>query len=400
MNTQQSIVIVNPNRYTGYSYILYITTFLKEYKLVGIWTSLETKKIFQTKLSDRLDVSLMAEDYSYEDLIVELKKHNPLCFVIGDDSGYLLADKLQAHFFPEHCNDIEKYDIRSSKSNYLDYLYQCDLSNTKQFYITDDTIPNIDTLHVLKPTNGAGNENVFFVKSTQEVKHILATVDDKFVLQEYYPGEEYCIEICSCYGIHKCTMASKYKGNYLVDDVNPWREENELVDPSDPNIPIIYEYVSKILNALGVKLGLTWTQVKINNGVPQIIEINFRSQGHGLIKEIHNATGWNYVSESLKAYLKRDNLNLNELMYKKIGEFNKVCVNNKVEKFVESVDWASLLNIKSMKHYHQYASLPKLLPVSRNFKTTIGVIILENIDRNQYLQDYEAINLWKSLIEH
>ena len=35
----KSIVIVNPNRYTGYSYITYAKTFLEGYNLIGLWTT-------------------------------------------------------------------------------------------------------------------------------------------------------------------------------------------------------------------------------------------------------------------------------------------------------------------------------------------------------------------------
>jgi|688.fasta_scaffold12717_20 predicted ATP-grasp superfamily ATP-dependent carboligase len=394
----KSIVIVNPNRYIGYSYILYAINFLKEYSLIGIWTS-NNAELYSTILVDKLDRKFIAKDYEFEELILELKKLNPKCFVVGDDTGFLLADKLQSYFFPDRSNDQSKYEIRSNKNNYLEYLYKKNLSSTKQQHVTKNQIPEIKTLHVMKPSTGGGNINVFFVQSKNQIEKILNDVDEDFILQEAVTGEEYCIEICSFNGVHKCTMASKYKGNYLVNNLNPWREENELVSQHDNNVKIIYEYVIEILNTLGIKIGLTWTQVKISDKTPQIIEINFRSQGHGLINLIHNATGCNYVSESLKAYLTPEKFDTTKLMYTKIGNFNKISVNNKKERYLENINWQEIQEIKSVKYIHQYIKLPNFLSLTTNLKNSLGMILLENCNNDKYQKDYELITNWKLKIE-
>ena len=397
----KSIVIVNPNRYTGYSYITYAKTFLEGYNLIGLWTTSDLQINFKTSATVHLNEMIIAEDITYDKLVDTIKLRNPVCFMVGDDSAFSLADRLQNDFFPNHSNDISLYEKRVSKNNYLEYLHQKNLVTSNQYNISIDTIPDLDfsQKYILKPINGAGNENVFVVKSVDTIKNVLNTYTDTFVLQDYIEGEEYCMEMSSFNGIHKCTMASIYKGNYLVDGLNPWREENELVSPDDPNIKIIYEYVSEILTALGVRLGMSWTQVKINNGNPQLIEINFRSQGHGIFQFIHKATGSNYASESFKAYLKKDNLDLSNLMYKKIGNWNKICVNNMTERYIESVPWNELKDIASDIHIQQHAILPNIILASRNFKTTIGMILLQNTDTNQYLTDYQRVKNWKSKIE-
>lgn len=397
----KSIVIVNPNRYTGYSYITYAKKFLPEYNLIGLWTTINLQTQFKSSATVHLNEMLIAEDMVYDNLVDTIRLKNPVCFMVGDDSAFSLADRLQNDFFPNHSNDISLYEKRISKNNYLEYLHQKNLVTTKQYNVSVDSIPNLDfsQQYILKPINGAGNENVFVVNSIDTIQNVLNTYTDTFVLQEYIEGEEYCMEISSFNGIHKCTMASIYKGQYLVDGINPWREENELVSPADPNVKIIYEYVSEILTTLGIKLGMSWTQVKINNGIPHLIEINFRSQGHGVFQFIHKATGSNYASESFKAYLKRDRLDLHNLMYEKIGNWNKICVNNMTNRYVESVAWDELSDIKSDIHIQQYATLPNIIPVSRNFKTTIGMILLQNTDTNQYLTDYQRVKNWKSKIK-
>lgn len=398
----KSIVIINPIRYTGYSYIQYAKTFLPDYNLVGVWTSLVLQKTFERPETAYLNDRVIAEDLTYNQLVDLLRSKNPQCVIVGDDVAFSLADRLQIEFFPNHSNIEALYEKRISKNNYLEYLYQKNLVTTKQYNISIDNIPNLifDQKYILKPINGTGNENVFVVNSLDTIKTVLNTCVDTFVLQEYIEGEEYCIEMSSFKGIHKCTMASIYKGCYLVDNLNPWREENELVSPDDPNIKIIYEYVSEILTTLGVNLGMTWTQVKVNNGIPHLIEINFRAQGHGLADFIYKATGSTYAAESFKSYLRRDNPDLSNLMYKKIGNWNKICVNNRTERYIESVSWDELKNTVASDIYtQQYAALPETVPVSRSFKTTIGMILLQNNDTAQYLADYQRIKNWKLKIE-
>ena len=86
-------------------------------------------------------------------------------------------------------------------------------------------------------------------------------------------------------------------------------------------------------------------------------------------------------------------------MYKKIGNWNKICVNNMTERYIESVPWNELKDIASDIHIQQHAILPNIILASRNFKTTIGMILLQNTDTNQYLTDYQRVKNWKSKIE-
>lgn len=397
----KSIIIVNPNRYTGYSYIVYAKKFLTDYHLIGVWTTNKIRTAYITEAVNYLDSILIAEDMSYGQLIDTLAKINPQCFLVGDDSAFTLADKLQYHFYPNHSNDNALSDKRISKENYFQYLKQKNLVNTNQYKVDIDGIPNLDFTkkYVMKPINGAGNENVFFIDSADTVRNIINQYQDNFIIQDFLEGEEYCIEILSHDGNHKCTMASIYKGHYLVDGLSPWRDENELVSPDDPNVSIIYDYICEILNTLGVRLGMTWSQVKIHNGVPNLVEINFRSQGHGLFQFIHKATGSNYASESYKAYLNIPTLDMNNKMYKKIGNWNKICVNNLRERHVDSIPWHELDVLKSDIWKGQYADPSKLLPLTKNFKTTIGMVMIQNTDLDQYIADYTFIKNWKSGIE-
>ena len=392
----KSIVLVNPVRYSGYGYVMMIKNFFKNYNIVAVWPSKDDYNIATNSASHLIDYHIIYDD-DWDKLLFDLNKYDCSCFINGDDVGFVLSDRLQSHFFPNHCNDIEKQIHRTSKFNYLSYLRDLNLASTNQFVLSPYTMTQCKNRQlVVKPTNGAGNINVH-IKPNYDTINSLLNTNIEYMVQDFVNGPEYCMEISSSHGRHRCTMASLYKGDYLVDDLFPWREENELVSPNDPNIKILYDYVVTILDALGIKLGLTWTQVKMDQGTPHLIEINFRSQGRAVVGPIHASTGSNWAMESLKSYLNIESST--SFMYNKLGNFNKICVNNYNTRHINELDWDPVENLQSTKFCEKYNKLfPGIIPVSKNFNTVMGMIIIQNNDLNHYNDDIKIINEWKRLI--
>jgi hypothetical protein len=391
-----TIVLVNPVRYSGYGYTKMIKNYFKYYRILALWPSKQHHKDAINAALNEIDEHLVYND-DWEQLLSDLSLYTIECFINGDDEGFVLADRLQAHYFPDHCNDASKQVYRSSKFEYLNYLRDAGIVKSRQFILTPETHSLcLNTNVVVKPTNGAGNINVHIKPSYDFVGELLNS-NIEYMIQDYVEGPEYCMEICSRDGIHRCTMASLYKGEYYVDDIYPWREENELVSPDDTNISILYDYVVSILDALGIKLGLTWTQVKIDNGVPNLVEINFRSQGRAVIGPIYDSTGSHWAIESLRAYLKLHTTS--PMMYKKLGDFNKICVNNYRERYIHEIDWSPIEELESVKFCEKYPQkFPGVIPVTKNFPGVLGMIMIQNNNTEQYQHDINIINLWKENI--
>jgi hypothetical protein len=388
----KSIVIVNPVRYTGFGYVNIISKFFKGYVIIALWSSQDTRNRAVNGAMSLIDMHVILSD-NYNETVDNLKHYNPQCFLVGEDSAFTLADKLQCEFFPDYCNDPDKMQYRTSKYEYLTYLHSQGAIDSTQFILDESTIDRCKTgSWVVKPSNGAGNINVHIKPSIDLIEQLLTT-DETYMVQKFVEGPEYCMEICSYNGIHRCTMASLYKGEYLADEVYPWREENELISPDDPNVKILYDYVVNILDTLGMKIGLTWTQVKIDNGVPNLIEINFRSQGRATIGPIQNATGSNWANESLLAYLKLPTKQ--PMFYKKLGEFNKICVNNYREKLIENMNWSEINQLPSVAYCETRKVEGMIRPVTTNFTNALGVVMIGNTDSEQYHRDLDIINSWK-----
>ena len=395
----KTIAIVNPGKYTGYGYIRLISNHYRGYKMIGIYSSPDAKPPVPNRVIHLLDTEIIF-DGDYQGLVEQLQQFNPQCFLVGDDLGFPLADRLQHHFFPQHSNDPDKHLIRIDKLRGFKHLEERGLVDFKQFLLTPESATGCASGEwVIKPTVGAGNVDVHIKPSYHTITQ-LASSGNQYMAQQYLEGPEYCIEIFVCGGEYKCTMASLYKGEHLVDGIYPWREENELISPELPVVAVLYEYMVPIIKELGVKLGLTWSQIKVDsNGTPRLVEINYRSQGHGLVGAIHAATGNNWATESLRGYL---GLNTNtSTMYRKLGDFNKICVNNTRQRHVESIDWSRIDSLVSLSHREERSHFfPGIMPVSKDFSTVMGMIMIQNNDSVLYKQDMDTINLWKQELQN
>jgi len=389
------IIIVDPVRYTGYSYITTIKKRVNHSKLIALWTS-EAARELNTDANNLVDEEIFSNDF--DETIAEIGNQKPRCVLVGSDTGFPLADKLQMHYHPKKSNDPSLHQYRIDKFSYFNYLKDRGLIHTSQALVTHDNLSEFDPTkkYVVKPIDGQGNDNTFITDNIAQLN--LTKFKDKFMIQDYIDGPEYCIEVCTNDGDHKCTMASIYKGDHMVD-LNPWREENELISHTDPVVQVLFDYIKPILTALGVKIGVTWSQIKIENGVPHLIEINFRSQGHGLMTPIQLSTGINWVSETLKSYLNLVQPVYKGIAYKKIGEFNKVSINNRQEKYM---DYLPIEDIQLLESVYFIAvadrMFPGIVPVSRSVRTTMGSIIVHNTDSVKYKEDMEKINQWKEKV--
>lgn len=387
----KSIVIVNPTSYTGHGYATVINKYFPEYTIIGLWTDNTARERAANSAMNLIDVHFIAESQEY--CVETLKSYNPECFLVGNDAAFPLADYLQCTFFPNYSNDPDKMIHRTSKYGYLKYLSDNNIIKTNQFILDSETIDRCRTGEwVVKPSDSVDTSAIYVKPEFSLVEQLLGS-STTYMVQEFVEGEEYCMEICSYRAVHRCTMASTIKGAYLVNSVHPWYEENELVSSDDPNVKIIYNYLVKILDTLGVKLGLTWSKVKISNGVPTLLAINFRSQDYGTLGPIYNTTGHTWAVESLRAYLKM--YTIHPLIYDKIGNFSKIYVNNYTEKRIDRLYWARVDQLPGVSYCEKRNIYGKHCPVTTDASNLLGVILLQNNDSTLYQLSYGTINSWK-----
>lgn len=389
----KSIVIVNPVGYIGFGYATMIRKFFKEYVVIGLWTTQHERDRAVNGAMHLIDMHFVIDD-SYDNIVTTLEQFEPTCFLVGNDSAYEIADKLQGRFFPEHCNDPDKLRYRTDKPAYLAYLAEQGAVDSESFIIDASTVEQC--AHGDWLITSLSEKADRFIKPNSELTESLLASDETYMAQTYFEGVEYCIEMCTYRGVHRCTMSSRYHGEYLVNNFNQCYESNDLVSPDDPNVKIIYDYVASILETLGVKLGLTWTRVTIKDGVPHLVDIRFTAQDWATIGPIHNATGTNWARESLLAYLNR--YTVQPLFYRKLGDFSKIFVNNYTEKRIDRMYWARVDQLPGVAYCEKRNVYGKHCPVTSGVNNVLGVIMLQNNDSTMYQLTQGAIISWKKSI--
>lgn len=398
---QKFIIIVNPAKAAGYAFCY--TAKNIGLGVIALWTNRKTEEEWLPSLGhtfiDKTIYDSELNDNDYRGIIAD---NNVLAFISAEDTGFALADRLQSKFFPNRSNDQSLHKIRLNKFEYLDYLKEKGIVKTSQVIPQNLTELSFEGKKVLKPINGAGNDKIFFVTTPEDVSAVINKYKDtQFTLQDFVEGNEYCVELCAFGDIQKCTTVMKYGREYLVDNCSPWRYDNELIDPETDTAKLVIEYAKKVVSSLGVKVGLTWTQIKVQNGIPHLIECNFRSQGNGHIGAVYKSTGMSYAYESIISHIGSfEKFCATPMLYKKKGEFRKLSVNNRTERYIEKINFDEISSLSSvMAIWQNYFTFPGFAKKTTGFKNNLAVIIVCNESSEQYFSDIEKITEWQSKIE-
>ncbi|MFJ4336962.1 acetyl-CoA carboxylase biotin carboxylase subunit family protein [Streptomyces sp. NPDC088915] len=168
---------------------------------------------------------------------------------------------------------------------------------------------------VLKPRSGAGSVDTCLVRSADECRSRLAefTADrdapGEFVLEEYLPGDP--------------GLAGPDWGDYVsVESVvvdgeprtvavtgklplaPPFRETGHLLPaPLAPAVAAdVVRLERRALRALGVRHGVTHTEIKLTPAGPRVIEVNGRLGGH-MAELVRRSLGYDLVAAALRLAL-------------------------------------------------------------------------------------------------
>lgn len=75
----------------------------------------------------------------------------------------------------------------------------------------------------------------------------------------------------------------------------------------------------------------------------------------------------------------------------------KILLNNKREKFIESVDWELIEKNKSVLVTYRHNTLcPGVVPVSTSVQTTLGFIMMTNKNLDNFNKDVELVRQLKN----
>ncbi|MED7788451.1 ATP-grasp domain-containing protein [Francisella sp. 19X1-34] len=285
------ILIVDPLVSTEYS----VKIFRKYgFKVFAFWTKEIDIPYFKNSITaDLFYKSLLStQDFEKDVRLInnELGNTDVISLVIcGTDSSVAYSDRLNNYFCPDLENNYKTSFLRFDKFQMIQALKNAGLPAQNQSYIDNIEEFDIDEYTypiIVKPT--AYSSSSYGVRkcfnkdeSVKQIREILLQ-DSVYghkttaLIQEYISGDEYAINTVSYKGKHHLISVSKYSKN--VQNGQFLYKFQEIVN--DPSLlSFIEEYVSKVLDILDVKTGFAHTEIKVQDGIPYLIELNPRFSG-------------------------------------------------------------------------------------------------------------------------
>jgi hypothetical protein len=345
------------------------------YRIINIYSS---KKVFQ-KLYKSLNNSLYETCLIYESddqILEDLKqyKNDIICCFPGSDHGLLLSNQLTELFGLGINNKliVDRFEVLKaageivSDNNFNDFLNQYKKC-------------------VIKPKiSYGGYDRVQVVESLDNID-----TTDMFIMP-FINGDEYVVDTVTYNGKHKLVAVWKYsKKNGF------WREKITLLDCTNNEdlIEKLYNYTCNILDKVNYALGATHTEIILENGIPKLIEINFRTHGHLDYETSFKILTQPQIQLTVDAML-GDEIAFSDLRPTYCKKINMERINlftNRERRFSQ-FPWQQISKLPSFGmlfcHYLKFESIP----ISKQTLESIpGEVILLNTDQDQLHKDEQEI---------
>lgn len=364
------IIVFNPVR--THVEILFL---LKNYEVKVCFTC--SKHIEDKSLINKL-LKLGIEYFIYSNkLIVENSVLIPC-----DDESARLVDVLNIKNNSKTSNSLNELNLRLNKKEYLSKL-------------NNDILSKIEIPCVIKPIKSAGGENTFFIKTTEDISSFLRKnikIND-MIIQKYYEGTEYSVDIISKDGIHYLVGIWRYK---KISPYSTVRESIELLRDTESDIVNnIYEYMKNCLNAVGNKNGASHSEIIYNEKNIYLLEINFRFHGHITHNFYSKGTGDSHFSAYIKKFITNESI---PLIYESKNNILKILINLDKKLFLPNINYKIIENLDSVlaviKHpstnYNKLEYGPTV-----DVKSALCYVLLYD-NNTTYLKDLNVIENWKN----
>jgi len=167
---------------------------------------------------------------------------------------------------------------------------------------------------VLKPTNTASSQNVYFVRDEVELAHAFSIlrrfktsymdfpVREEYLVEEYLEGQEFSVEIF----VNESSVVFA-EVTEKITTPTPYFVEKFHVFPTSVYKNRKREIISvakQALDAIGLINGPAHVEVKLTEDGPKIIEVNGRPGGDHITSDlIKNAYGVDIFRETIQLYL-------------------------------------------------------------------------------------------------
>jgi hypothetical protein len=266
---------------------------------------------------------------------------------------------------------------------------------------------------VLKPFRGVASESVFLCQTIKEVQDAWEKITstsifgsagrhENVLVQEFLPGVEYAVDVVSRNGHHKVAAIWRY-------DKRPANGaafcyfKTELVDAEmDENVLSICDYVDSALTALGVKWGLSHTEVIVTpdkDRGPVLVEVNCRQHNMDFCPLNMACMGYNALDVALIAYLGEDEDWMRVPELPQLHTFGCMVhlvnyASGNLKQTFHVQEMSQLESVLDYEVYEQFLTPGEKIEPTVDIRSDAGWVQLINADREKLDQDYSKILAW------
>jgi L-amino acid ligase len=225
-------------------------------------------------------------------LAAELAPHRPAAVLPGTESGVVVADLLAAALgLPG--NDPSTSRARRNKYEMHNRLQAAGL-RSMDHYLARDLEGLVGWAAtgawpvVLKPPASAGTDSVTFCADIDELAatfhrlqgavNQMGTTNDAVLAQRFLSGQEFFINGVSGDGRHVVTEIWR-TDKIRVPGAGYIYDRSVLLDPTEPEMKDVVDYVHGVLDALGVRYGAHHTELMVDAAGPTLVECASRLSG-------------------------------------------------------------------------------------------------------------------------
>lgn len=253
---------------------------------------------------------------------------------------------------------------------------------------------------VIKTPMGGGTSNIFVCRTKEEVfigYEKIKNSDDLFgnksssaIIESYLEGKEIIVDGFS--NGTNVTMIGVWEYHKISTDFGDNLYYNIISkDVNDPIYKDALEYTAKLVDIIGIDVGMFHCELKINEGVPTLIEIGARLPGWGIPELYRAASNFDPWEKTLEVFTQGSLNNEIEIKYHKDMAMAICPVDS--EGYIKEI--CGLDKIKELKSYETHILKVNigdyLSPTCELYDTPLEVC-LANEDKAQLLKDVQFVH--------
>lgn len=382
----------------------------------------EARKVFDGEYArlkcQRPQVYIAKE--KYEDTLAMVREINPCVIVPGTDFALELATNL-AYDLGLPCNNPQQLPYLREKDKMQEAVKAAGLRHIRG-KVVSTTEEALDYYHnvlkgkpaIVKPLRGAGSAGVVACMNEEElVKAITEDIalakkknapDIAVLVQEMIMGTEYFVNTVTQNGRTVVTNVMRYDKRKFTAE-RPVYVRATAIGSDDPIHQTLCEYVIDVVNATGLSIGPTHTEVMVDEDGPVLIEVNARLAGADQPAAWQDRVLGIHESDiSLRAYLGKDITHNSYDSYSTIeapkGNYSffrrkkSGCIHNAITtRDIDAEEFVGKELIEGLPSTHSWIGFdaPRHYVTTKDFFTLIGNVYMANDSEENLERDFHTM---------